>query len=469
MLRLPLETALGRPDLAARALYVALAAAFTAALLAADHAYLLDLPYWVYVGAAVRAKWLGAAGAAATAAYPLKAYPVPNSLTSVVLALVVGPLGPAGAGKLAAVGVLLAGFAAVYVLCRRTWGRDGVYRALVLAATLVVSAAYWNGYLNFQLGLAGLALYGAVRARRGWAAGVPPGVTLVFGVALFFCHFVPFFAFALGAGLEALARRNVRTVLALVPSAALTLWYVLAKGHGDAALTEGFPDLRTFALYKGYTLLKLGPFAHFLHFDGTGGLDGAPLLFVLLAAGAALFVAVLGVLLLRGVARLHGGRATGTSEARARWVVALFALGLAVLALPVPPVWLSVVNLGERLLAVALLLLVAVVPLPRRAVMGLALATLPFFSYSLATLASAPPPDPAALEADYRARSAAFAAGEQASSYTNYLAGRTGASEARFTLLARNTSAQAAYYLALERARWDLPLPSTGLVEGTDP
>jgi hypothetical protein len=468
-LLLPRSAAVPRADAlasVARALYAAVALAYVAVLLSAEHAYLLDLPYWVYEGAAVRAKWLGEPGAAATAAYPLKDYPVPNSLVQLVLALAVGPLGAAGAGKLAAVGVLLAGFASVYALCVRQWGRDGVYRALVLGATLVASAAYWNGYLNFQLGLAALALYGAVRARRGWDVRPHPALTLVAGVGLFACHFVPFFAFAVGAGLEALARRDGRSVAALLPAAALSAWYVLAKGAGDAVVGEGFGDAQTFVLYKGYTALKLGPFAHFLHFDGTGHLDRAPWLYEALLVGAAAFVAVLGVSVVRGAWMLR--RAT-RAEARARWAVALLALGLALLAVPIPPVWLSVVNLGERLLAVALLLLVAVVPLPRRALLALAAATLPFFAYSLGFLADLPAPRPDVLEADYAARAAAFADGRPASDFSNYLAGRTEGGAARFTLLARNPTAQAAYYLALERGRWDLPLPSTGLVEGTDP
>ncbi|HEX8386461.1 MAG TPA: hypothetical protein VF576_09770, partial [Rubricoccaceae bacterium] len=227
--------ALPRPHVGASVLYAALAAAYTGLLLAAERVYLLDLPYWVYEGAALRAKWLGVATGAAEAA-ALKGYPVPNSLSQAVLALAVGPLGAAGAGKLLAVLVLLASFGAVYALCVRVHGPAGVYRALVLAATLGASAAYWNGYLNFQLGLAALALYGAVRARGGLAARPSPGVTAAFGVALFFCHFAPFFAFALGAGLEALVRRDRRTVAALVPAGVLSLWYVLARGAGDAAV-----------------------------------------------------------------------------------------------------------------------------------------------------------------------------------------------------------------------------------------
>ena len=471
----PRTVAAPRPVAVARGAYLVASALLVGLLLTASQVYLLDLPMWVYEGAALRAKVLGeAAGAAAL--YPLKPYPVPNSASQVLLALLVGPLGAAGAGKAVAVGVLALGLWAVYRLCVRLHGPEGVFRALVLAATVVVSASYWNGYLNFQLGLAVLALYGAVRARDGLAARPSAPVTAVFGVVLFFCHSVPFLAFALGAGLEALGRRDARLVGALTPAALLSVAYVVGRAGGEAGVTEPFPDLATAVAYKGYTVLKLGPFVHFLRPDGSGTLDGAPLAYAALAGGAALFVAVLGGLLLRGAWRLGadvradvraGDAAGGASEARARLAVVGLALGLALLALPIPPVWLSVVNLGERLLSVALLLLVAVVPMPRRALAALALAMVPFLAHDAAWLASRAAPAPAAVEADL-ARRVARGHERQADPFANQLASRADGA-VRFPWFVRNPFDQAAYTLAVERGVWALPLPSTGLVAGTDP
>jgi|GEM_PF-4596633 len=459
-----------RPVAVARVAYLVASALLVGLLLTASQVYLLDLPMWVYEGAALRAKVLGeAAGAAAL--YPLKPYPVPNSASQVLLALLVGLLGAVGAGKAVAVGVLALGLWAVYRMCVRLHGPEGVVRALVLAATVIVSASYWNGYLNFQLGLAVLALYGAVRARDGLAARPSAPVTAAFGVVLFFCHSVPFLAFALGAGLEALGRRDARLVGALMPAALLSVAYVVGRAGGEAGVTEPFPDLATAVAYKGYTVLKLGPFVHFLQPDGSGTLDGAPLAYAALAGGAALVVAVLGALLLRGAWRLRaearaGDSAGEASEARARLAVVGLALGLALLALPIPPVWLSVVNLGERLLAVALLLLLAVVPMPRRALAALALATVPFLAHDAAWLGSRAAPAPAAVEADL-ARRVARGHERQPDPFAAQLAREGGA--VRFPWFVRNPYDQAAYTLAVERGVWDLPLPSTGLIAGTDP
>ncbi len=448
---------------AARVAYAAASALLVGLLLTAAQVHLLDLPLWVYEGAALRAKLVGEATGAA-ALYPLKPYPVPNSAVQVGLALLVGPLGAVGAGKVVAAGVLALGLWAVYRLCVRLHGPDGALRAAVLAATVVVSASYWNGYLNFQLGLAVLALYGAARARNGLAARPSAPVTAAFGAVLFFCHSVPFLAFALGAGLEAIGRRDARLVGALTPAALLSLAYVVGRRTGEAGVTEPFPDLATAVLYKGYTALKLGPFVHFLRPDGGGTLDGAPLAYAVLAGGAVLFVAALGVMLLRGAWRL---RAEPGPESRARLTVVALALGLAALALPIPPVWLSVVNLGERLLAVALLLLVAVVPIPRRALAGLALATVPFVAHDAAWLASRAAPTPAAVEADL-ARRVARGHARQADPFAGQLTPHAGG-DVRFPWFVRNPFDQAAYTLAVERGVWDLPLPSTGLVAGTDP
>ncbi len=279
-------------------------------------------------------------------------------------------------------------------------------------------------------------------------------------MVLFFGHSVPFFAFAVGAGLEALRRRGARTVAALLPAALLSAWYVAAKGGGDASVAEGYADMATLGLYKGYTLLKLGPFVHFLNADGTGMLDVAPLVYALLAGGAALSVAVS---LVRGAAALRGA---GTDEARAQRAVV--SLALAARALPVPPVWLSVVNLGERLLAVALLLLVAVVPMRRRTLALLAAAAVPFVANDLAALATQAPLAGTIVEADLARREAA-GTDRNAEQFAGHLARQQTGDAARFPWFGRNRFEQAAYYLALERGRWTLPLPSTGLIEGTDP
>lgn len=452
-----------RPLLVAQWLFAGVALAYLSALVLTPRVHLLDLPYWVYEGAALRAKVLGTATGAA-AEFPLKAYPVPNSLAQVLLAVVVGPLGPAGAGRVVAVLVLSVSLAAFYRLCTLLHGADGVYRTLIFTVTLAASAAYWNGYLNFQLGLAGLALYGAARAKRG-EAGPPVSLTLVASLGLFFSHFIPFLAFALGSGLEALRRRDARTLLALVPATGLTAWYVLAKGSADATVAGGYPDAFSFVLYKAYTILKLGPFVNFVNADGAGVLDAVPWLFLVLMGGAAFFVVALGVALLSGSRALLQ---TSEVRSRTRLQVVVLGLGLAALGLALPPIWLSVVNPGERFMAVAVLLLVAVVPMPKRMLCVLAYAALPFVAYDVTVLATQPMPDPAWVEADLHRREALGTARFEGQ-FDDHLARQQEGGGTRFPWLVRNRFDHAAYYLALERGRWTLPLPSTGLIEGTDP
>ncbi|HEX9953411.1 MAG TPA: hypothetical protein VGB53_16695, partial [Rubricoccaceae bacterium] len=193
--------------------------------------------------------------------------------------------------------------------------------------------------------------------------------------ALFFAHAVPFAVTALALGLDALARRDWRTLAALVPSAALTAAYVAARpptGFAPPATTGGPGHALA---YKAYTALKLGPLTRPVRLDGTPLLDG-PALAVALAA-AAVFVAVLAGALAVGTARMPAG---------GRRRAALYAWGVAGVSLLLPPFALNVVNPGERVLVLAAVGLLAVVPVPARVLRPLGLAALLFLADDAATL-----------------------------------------------------------------------------------
>lgn len=361
-----------------RRAYAAVALALVVLVLAAREVYLLDLPAWVYQGAVLAEL---AAGRPA-GAYALVPYPVPNALSTVFFALTAPLLGPVGAGKAFVALYLAAALAVAYALSRAAEPGTAARRAAVLAATLFVSSSFWNGYLNFQVGLVVGAAFVALWLRRGRPG---PLAVLAFTVGLFFTHAIPFAVVALGVGLDALRRRDVRTLAALVPPAALTAWYVAGRlGAASDEFREAViaPEgLLYTLLYKGYTVLKLGPFQHVVGLDGRGYLEAVPGLYGALLALSATFVAALAAGVVWGVVWVF--RAGGSR----RWAAG-YGVGVAVTALLMPAFALNVINPGERVAACAALLLVAVVPLPRRLLTALAVVALGFLAYDAVYLAA---------------------------------------------------------------------------------
>ena len=356
-----------RPARAFAAAYAAGGAALVALCLAAPQLYLVDLPAWTYTGAVVVAE---AGGATPWGLYP---WPVPNTWATLGAAPLVAAFGPLGAGRAFGAGLLAAGFGAAWALAAAVDVETAPARAAVLASTLVVSSSWWNGYLGFQIGVTLTMALGARWVRRG---GLSPAGLAAGSTALFFAHAVPFAAFALGAGLDALRRRDGRALAALVPAGALTTWYLAARlstpDGGFVAPQAAGGAVRAVA-YKAYTAVKLGPFQHPDGLDGTGVLHAHPALYWAGVALSALFVAVLAGVLAVGTVRLWRGRGAGRGAAAYGWALVAVALAL-------PPFALNVVNPGERVLVMAAVVLVAAVPVPRRVLAVLGGAALLFLA-----------------------------------------------------------------------------------------
>ena len=361
-----------RPVRAFAAAYVAGGAVLVGLCLAAPQLYLVDLPAWTYTGAVVVAE---AGGATPWGLYP---WPVPNTWATLLAAPLVALAGPTGAGRLLAAGLLAAGWAAAWAFARAVDRETAPARAAIVASTLVASSSWWNGYLGFQVGVTLALALGAVWVRRG---RLPAPVAGVGAAALFFAHAVPFAAFALGAGLDALRRRDGRQVAALVPSALLTAWYLAARAavpEGGFVAPQATGGVARAVAYKAYTALKLGPFQHPDGLDGRGVLAAHPALYWLAVAGAGVFVLVLVGALLVGTVRLW--RAGGADHDPAGRLGAAYGWALVVLALALPPFALNVVNPGERVLVMGAVALLATVPVPRRLLWALGGAALLFLA-----------------------------------------------------------------------------------------
>lgn len=193
----------------------------------------------------------------------LKDWPVPNAISQVILAAAMFLVSPIHAAKI---------FISVYLLlftllCSQlTTARDGTRdapRFVLLILLGVVNSTYWNGYVNFQIGLLILLFYIALR-RSGRSPGLP--VEMLFGVLIFFSHAICLGAFLVLVGCDsAMYRRKARGLVAVAPSLLLVLWYLLANSSRAPELPQvdkGGPV--TFMLYKFYTLAKFGPYQNFI-------------------------------------------------------------------------------------------------------------------------------------------------------------------------------------------------------------
>ncbi len=330
--------------------------------------YLVDLPAWVYSGALLRAELLEAT------ATPLRLapYPVPNALATLIPAALLGTFSALATGRIVAALLLLAGVVGAWRLGQAADPDAPAPRAAIVASCLVVSSSWWNGYLGFQIGVTLLLWLAAAWVRRG---RLSPGATGAASLALFFAHAVPFAAFALAAGLDALHRRDGKTVAALVPSGLLTAGYVLGRTSAPFEAPAAAGGIGQALAYKAYTLMKLGPLERPVGLDGAT-LIGGPLLWIALAASAAVVLLLVGALAW-GTARMPAG---------GRRRAALMAWILAAAALLMPPFALNVVNPGERVLVVAAVGLLAAVPLGARLLRVLAVVCLLFFADDAAAL-----------------------------------------------------------------------------------
>src|SRR4051812_259545 len=215
----------------------------------------------------------GAVGAALRSAFTLDLSPVPNMLTTLLMAGLLGVVGPDAAEKIVVAGFVLLLVAGMAYALRGVDRRAGwlCVAALPLAGGQLV--AY--GFYNFCWGIA-LALFVigvALRRRNGWTPGPAVG-TAVLLVLTWSAHLLPWLvavlvvgALALGRWLAAVRAGAARgraalghlalPAAAVVPGAVLTIGYVLRGGsrHGEAG---GWDAGRFWELLTLYRPLGVG-------------------------------------------------------------------------------------------------------------------------------------------------------------------------------------------------------------------
>ena len=323
-----------------------------------------DFLEWMYQG------WLfnqliGESAASVPSQFALANYPVPNSLSQVAIGLLNMLVSPVVSGKLW-LGLYLALATALWVVIYRRHG--DAWQHLLLTSIITFGPGFWNGYINFQLALLLFALYLVIdtaRSRRSLF------LVLLFSVLLFFSHAAVFLVFALHCVVTILLDRSYalpRRLLhlgCLVPSAILLVWYATVLLSGYEANGDAGMSLLKWVQYKAYTLAKQGPFHNFILYNGESQLERFDWFYKTGFVANFAFAGLLGLWLLTLLWSLVRGRLSLT----ARYSMPLVPVGITLTAcvllyLLCGSNTLGVVNLGERFLIVALMMLLLLFKCP---------------------------------------------------------------------------------------------------------
>jgi hypothetical protein len=317
---------------------------------------LQDFNEWTYQGYLLKNLWLHAQ----TPVY-VKPWPVPNSMTQAVLALLMFCFSPITASKV---------FVFLYLACA-TWlladasrhdGKIEWSRFILLSAICIFHAPFWTGELNYQLGL--LVFFAYVHRTIRNPNLAPPAV-VGYSIVLFFCHALCLGMFLVYEVIRAAKRRKLIAFAAgMVPVAALLIWYKLCDPRTDVASLETMPHLRgifDWLSYQAYQAAKMGPYHNFVY----GGLTDFHRNKALYLAGAGLnfvFVAGLAVLVVKRMKQCLSERDLSAVllASAAFLIIGLFNLGSL----------LGIANAGERMLAPGVLLAVYAMPPADRFVRG---------------------------------------------------------------------------------------------------
>lgn len=325
-------------------------------LLQQPYPVLHDYPEWMYQGF-VAHELISGNTSELTALFEWVPVAVPNAITQLALGALNFIVSPVLAGQIW-LGVYLLLAAIVGQLLVKTQRLSGVMQFL-FTVTIVFGPGFWNGYINFQFGLLFFALFVVNDLRRSlvWV--------FVFSILIYFSHasvFAGFICYVVLA--EKLYERRTGITVALLPGLGLLLWYTIFKLLAGGEQNVALGSVSQWLQYKLYTLAKQGPFHNFIRHDGesllatvnnvyqagfivnflVAGLIGLWILWVFWRSyGARPVTAEYDVLHKSGV--LNKGVLVGVSVLLLAWLIA-------------GKNSFGVVNLGERFLIVALMLLI---------------------------------------------------------------------------------------------------------------
>ena len=315
--------------------------------------YLHDFAEWVYQGQIVKQAIIEPAS---VDQFTMANYPVPNSLVTMILAGLSFILAPLWAGKVFLVLMLLAWFAVIRLFCRRyvepQWRGAA---SLVLFVSTALATFFWYGFVSYYIALLLLTWFFAI-----YRADTPAWVIALFGLVIFFSHAILFLTFGLFLGVSLLVRWNKAIVLGLLPSAALSLWFLVGRHLAQVIpqqIDAVWNSLKEALIYKmGYPAM-LGPFKNFLWPDGTSLLENHAWVYWPGFIVNFAVVAVLGILIPAALWNYYKNKPPEKgqeADLRKTWAITMLLITLFYLLAPYH--FFGLVNAGGRVLPPLLLL-----------------------------------------------------------------------------------------------------------------
>jgi hypothetical protein len=219
-----------------------------------------DYAEWTYHGVLLRDVLQGHPDAG----YILKNYPVPNSMSTLGLGLLMLLMPWKIAAKVWLIGEACLGLFAAIQLQRASGSLQG-WKLWVLPAAMLFGTTFWGGFSDFNIGTYFAMLICALLFRRAENLWL---YTFLF-LAVFFSHMIPFAFAVLALGLYAWQNAKWRLAWSVVPTLLLSLWYFAGRfAHGNADDYQGvvasvlYRQFPLFMAYKVNSYLKCWGFAN---------------------------------------------------------------------------------------------------------------------------------------------------------------------------------------------------------------
>jgi hypothetical protein len=360
---------------------------------------LQDYPEWVYQGYLLSGLFRGLPQF--TDNFAIHVYPIPNSFCQLLLGIAVTIVrDPIIAAKLVLLFYCSLCFALAANLLYQL-GRPSLSFAFL--ATFAFNGTFWNGFLNFQFGLLFLGFYVHAILKEGQRSDV---FHISFSLLIFFSHFT---AYVVWAGfycafyvfpMRVSAHENVWHTIArtfagikitdlipLIPGCAFAVLYLIGRvimplhwgtlhSATSTAIKPGTvvdDSALSWIMYKGYTLMKLGPFQIF---EATNGNVIAPSSHLAYWSGIVVnlvFATILLIYLTEAVCgMINYGRLRGPNlrtrvhNARSPVLptlsVAAFIVSIIIIYMAAPQFLGNATNTGERFLVAVILVAFLTIP-----------------------------------------------------------------------------------------------------------
>ena len=346
-----------------------------------------DYVEWVYHGVLLRDALQGHPNPA----YLLKTYPVPNSLTTVGIGLIMLVMPWKLAAKLWLIAGMALGLAAACRL-QAASGRRQAWPIIVIAASALLGITFWCGFTNFLLGTY-LAMWFCASLLRG---GESRRLYAALLVLLFFTHMIPFGFAILVLGLYAWQTGRWGMLFQTLPALVLCLWYFAGRSahgnaDGQAGMVASVPYMTpAFAAYRVNSYLKCWGFV-----NPASSFDDSILMRLV---GAKMFIALFALNAIIATGALWLGARTAWESIRTRSSQRFFWLAIAIFfsaALVMPGAAAGISDPGGRMVQVAVWTAVCTVATRRRwsgpLLGGCALLLLAANCWLLAAVAMTPP------------------------------------------------------------------------------